>query len=61
VIGVETKAEYNYAASLHQAYKWFNYCNRTTVCIPNAQVLLMKAYKSYRRSVDKVRDFYCLV
>ncbi|XP_067949405.1 calcineurin-binding protein cabin-1-like [Watersipora subatra] len=52
----DSKAEYNYAASLHQAHKWFIYCNKHTICVPNAQVLLMKAYKSYKLSVDKDFD-----
>ena len=56
VIGADSskKVEYNYAASLHQAFKWFNHCNKNSVCIPNAQVLLVKAYKSYKLSIDKV-------
>lgn len=46
--------DYKYAAYLHQSYKWYTYCNKNTVCVPNAQVLLIKAYKVYRRIVEPV-------
>lgn len=60
VIGVEgsEKGEFQYAAYLHQAYKWFNYCNKNSVCVPNVQVLLIKAYKAFKQAVDVVGFSY---
>lgn len=45
---------YKYAAYLHQSYKWFTYCNKNAICVPNGQVLILKAYKTYKKIVDPV-------
>ena len=47
---------YKYAAYLHQSYKWFTYCNKNAICVPNGQVLILKAYKTYKKIVDPVSN-----
>ena len=43
-------------AMLHQAYKWYRYGNKNAICVPNVHVLIMKAYRTYMKSVGKVRQ-----
>lgn len=54
VMGIYGVDEASTAANLHLAYKWYSYANKNSLCIPNAQVLLIKAYKSHRQAVDHV-------